>query len=241
MKIYQVVPAVMLVMGMSSAHAVQTAGAALQVQATGEVVAANDQAQLVFVVEEQDKDKAVAASRVNQRMNRGIALLKKADATASLKTQGYYTYPVYSEAQPQAGKARVIVAWQVGQRLSMTTNHLTALPQMVASVQNTLALNGVQFGLSPALQKKQDAALLTNAYANLAERAGFIAQAMGRRQEDVLLEEVDVGTQDGGGRMPVMMSARADMAKGAVQVEEPSFEPGETTLSIGVSGKFRLK
>ena len=70
------------------------------VPAFGEVTHPNDQATATFLVEEQDKDKAVAASRVNQKMTQGLDILRKQDPQATLKTQGYYTYPVYAEARP---------------------------------------------------------------------------------------------------------------------------------------------
>ena len=47
------------------------------VPAYGEVVQPNDQAQATLMVEEQDKDKSAAASRVNQKMNQGLALLRQ--------------------------------------------------------------------------------------------------------------------------------------------------------------------
>jgi uncharacterized protein YggE len=67
----------------------------------------NDQATITLSVEEVDKDKALAASRVNQKMKQGLEIVKKADPQASLQTQGYYTYPVYPEevAPPQASRA----------------------------------------------------------------------------------------------------------------------------------------
>jgi predicted secreted protein len=49
------------------------------------------------MVEEQDKDKAAAASRVNQKMKQGTDIVRKEDGKATLKTMGYYTYPVYPE------------------------------------------------------------------------------------------------------------------------------------------------
>ena len=46
-----------------------------------------------------------------------------ADPQAKLKTQGYYTYPVYPEDRPlpngQMPKQRVPTAWRVGQYLSL--------------------------------------------------------------------------------------------------------------------------
>src|SRR3982751_5590470 len=77
-----------------------TSGTLVVVPAFGEVTHANDQAIATLAIEEQDKDKAAAASRVNLKMKQGQDIVKKANPQASLKTQGYYTYPVYPEDRP---------------------------------------------------------------------------------------------------------------------------------------------
>ena len=66
-----------------------TAGTLVIVPAHGEVTQANDQAIISFMIEEQDKDKAAAASRVNQKMKQGTDIVRREDPQAQLKTQGY--------------------------------------------------------------------------------------------------------------------------------------------------------
>lgn len=66
--------------------------------------------------------KSLAASRVNDKMKRGMDLLRKADPQAVLKTERYYTYPVYPDPVPARtngsatvqAAARVPVAWRAG-------------------------------------------------------------------------------------------------------------------------------
>ena len=79
---------------------VATTGTLVVVPAFGEVKHANDQATMMFAVEEHDKDKAAAAARVNRKMKEGTDIVRRADPQAELKTQGYYTYPVYPEVPP---------------------------------------------------------------------------------------------------------------------------------------------
>ena len=88
----------------TAAETLPTTGTLVVVPAFGEVKHANDQAVATFAIEEQDKDKAAAASRVNQKMKQGTDILKKADPQASLKTQGYYTYPIYAEQPRNASR-----------------------------------------------------------------------------------------------------------------------------------------
>ena len=234
-----------------------TAGSLVVVPAYGEVTVPNDQATVYFNIEEQDKDKAVAASRVNQKMKAGSETVRREDPKAQLKTQGYYSYPVYADEQqprPMEGRAapkqRQLLGWRVGQSLEVKTTSLAGLERMVATVQKTLALGGLHFGLSPEASKKLDDQRIAATYRNLNERVAAIAAAMGRPVSDATLEVIDF---EGSGNY----AGRPEMADGALaknmramaapppppslEVSQPSFEPGETTLQMQVVGKVRFK
>lgn len=230
---------------------VQTAGTLVVVPAEGEVTQANDEARATFMLEEQDKDKAAAASRVNLKMKQGTDIIRSADPQARLKTHGYYTYPIYSDepVQPRTGNAakpRQPVGWRVGQYLEVTTVNLAALPKTVAAAQKLLALNGLQFGLSDAATAKLDQQRIEASYRKLNDRIAAIARAMGRRPADAVLETIDFeatgayAPQADMARAKTMSMAPAS-ARESAPVEEPNFEPGETTLQMRVVGKVKFK
>jgi len=236
----------------TTAPAAATTGTLVVVPAFGEVKHANDQATMLFAVEEHDKDKAAAAARVNRKMKEGTDIVRRADPQAELKTQGYYTYPVYPEVPPmpqptgRAAAKPVPISWRVGQYLEVKTKNLAELPKTAAAAQKVLQINGVNFGLSPELEKRLDDQRIAATYRNLNERIVSIARAMGRQPSEAVLDTVDF---EGSGNYadnaeargaPMMMSARAKMAD-ADQVPEPSFEPGETTLQMRLVGKVRFK
>lgn len=225
---------------------IQTSGTLIVVPAFGEVKHLNDEARATFMIEEQDKDKVAAASRVNQKMKQGMGIIKREDPQAVLKTRGYYTYPVYPDEQIQPrqnNRARQPVSWRVGQYLEVTTTNLDGLPKTVAAAQRVLALNGLHFGLTEASGKKLEERLIAAAYWNLTERIAAIAKAMERKVSDATLEVVDFegsgayAQQQDMGAAKVMRAASTE----AVSVEEPSFEPGETTLNMRVVGKIKFK
>jgi uncharacterized protein YggE len=225
-----------------------TAGTLVVVPAFGEVKHANDQAIATLAIEEQDKDKAAAASRVNLKMKQGIEILKKEDPQASLKTQGYYTYPVYPEERPlangQQAKPRVPTGWRVGQYVQLTTTSLDKLPKTMAAAQRVLALSSLQFGLTPETTKQLDDQRIAATYKNLNERIASIASAMGRKVGDAVLDTVDFEGSGNYARegvaQPAPMMMRAKMMDSG-EVSEPSFEPGETTLQMHLVGKVRFK
>ncbi|WP_343730681.1 SIMPL domain-containing protein [Duganella sp.] len=234
----------------AQAQSLSTAGTLVVVPAFGEVKRANDQAIATFSVEEVDKDKAAAASRVNAKMKQGQEIVKKADPHAALKTQNYYTYPVYPEEPPlqpgQPRKPRVPTAWRVGQSLQVVTPNLDSLPRTVAAAQSILSLNNLHFSLTPETTRQLEDQRIAATYLNLNERITSIAKAMGRKVSDAVLDTVDFEgsgnygnrVEVGGSRMVAMAAAPAPPPPG---VTEPSFEPGETTLSMRLVGKVRFK
>ena len=241
-----------LVLGSAHAYAqsVPTTGTTVIIPASGEVRAANDLAIATLAIEEQDKDKAAAASRVNTKMKQGLDILKAQDPQASLKTMGYYTYPVYPEDRPvqplAANKPRQPTAWRVGQYVEVKTTNLTGLPKTVAAAQKVLTLNAINFGLTPATLRKLDDQRIAATYKALNERIASVAAAMGRPVTDAVLDTVDFegsGNYAGGGReaAPAPMMMRSMAMKDSAEVAEPSFEPGETTLDMRLVGKVRFK
>ena len=224
-----------------------TTGALVIVPGFGTVTRANDEAHATFGVEEQDKDKALAASRVNQKIRQGTEILKREDPQARLKTRGYYTYAVYSDSDSSRPlKSRQIIGWRVGQYVEATTQNVSALPRTVAAAQQVLALNGLRFTLTEKTARSADDELIASAYRNLTDRIASIAHAMGRNAADAVMDTVDY---EGSGAyapqaQPLMRAspAAAGMAASAAQaVEEPDFEPGETTLTMRVVGRVRFR
>ncbi|MFC5479374.1 SIMPL domain-containing protein [Massilia suwonensis] len=235
--------------GAQTLPAPSTSGTMVIVPANGEVRHANDEATVTFAVEEFDKDKAAAAARVNRKMKEGTEIVRRADPKAELKTQGYYTYPVYPEPPVQPLPASrtpvkpVPSGWRVGQYLEVKTTSLAELPKTAAAAQKVLQINGINFGLAPATEKKLDDQRIAETYRNLNERIVSIARAMGRNPADAVIDTVDFeGSGNYGGRPEMQMMAAAPRMKTADDaMSEPSFEPGETTLQMRLVGKVKFK
>ncbi|MBB3212069.1 uncharacterized protein YggE [Herbaspirillum sp. Sphag1AN] len=227
----------------ANAQSIQTSGAQLVVPANAEITLPNDQAHVTLTVQEQDKDQATAASRVNQKMKQGIDIVKRQDPQAQLRTRGYFTYAVYADdAQHNnnnSNKPRAIVGWRVGQTLEVTTTNLQGLPKTVAAAQSVMALNGLDFGLTPASSKKLDDALIDATYRNLNERIVSIARTMGRNPADISVDTLDFEGSGNFVAAPKAMMMRAAAVPEAVA--EPSFEPGESTLSMRLVARLRIK
>jgi predicted secreted protein len=228
-----------------------TSGTLIIVPASGEVKHANDEATVTFSVEEQDKDRAAAQARVNQKMKQGTEILRREDPQAQLKTVNYYSYPVYPEVpdnppRPLANQAvrRIPIGWRVGQYLEVKTRNLDNLPKAAAEAQKVLGISNIDYHLSPELTRKLDDERIAATYRNLNERIGSIARAMGRNPADAVIDTVDfegsghyVQGEGAAAPMAMMRGKRADMA----EMPEPSFEPGVTRLEMHLVGKVKFR
>jgi predicted secreted protein len=99
------------------------------------------------------------------------------------------------------------------------------------------------FGLTDATRKKVDEKQIAVTYINLTERIAAVAKAMGRNPSDAILDTVDF---EGSGAYAQQSDAAPRLAMSAkaqesAPVDEPSFEPGETTLRMQVVGKVKFK
>jgi len=110
----------------------------------------------------------------------------------------------------------------------------------VAAVQQTLALNGLNFSLAEETVKNLEAKRVNAAYKNLGERVQLIAKAMGRDVADSAIESLDFdGSANHFAPQPRMFAVAAPMMKGSA-VQETSFEPGETILTTTIVAKIKF-
>jgi len=235
----------------STTPAFGTGGTLVVVPAFGEVRHANDEATVIFSVEEQDKDRAAATARVNQKMKQGTDIVRRADPSAELKTVNYYSYPVYPEvadtprplANGMGTVRRIPIGWRVGQSLEAKTRNLAQLPKTAAAAQSVLGIASIDYHLSPTLTRKLDDERIAATYRNLNERIASIARAMGRKLDDAVIDTIDFensGNYAGERAAAPMAMMRAKQAD-ADAMPEPSFEPGETTLQMQLVGKVKFR
>ena len=128
--------------------------------------------------------------------------------------------------------------------LDLTTTNLATLPRTVAAAQKILALSAINFGLSDATSKRLDDRRIAATWQNLGERLNEIAAAMGRKVSDAAIDTVDFEGSGAYAQAPEAMMAKGAMRSAMaepISIEEPSFEPGETTLHMRLVAKVRFK
>lgn len=207
-------------------------GSLVHMTGSAEIEVPNDEAFANFFVELQDPDAARAQSLVNQRVTEGVAALKKADPKAVVETGSYWTYPVY------ARDSRTIVGWRVRQTVTLRTADLAAVARTVAAAQQHLALGGIDFRLTRAARERVEGELIQRALANLNARVAAAAQALGVPTSRVRIEELNFGGT--AHQPPIVAYARAAPQLAEAKVAEPTFDPGQSSQQLTVSGKVRF-
>jgi predicted secreted protein len=170
---------------------------------------------------------AEAASRVNETMSWALGEAQRIDAVKAT-TLDYRTNPVYED--------RRIRAWRVQQSLRLESGDRAALTQLLATLQERLAIESLGHEVSPAVREATEERLIEAAIARFRERAGRVTQAFGRASYGLV--NVNVGSSGYQPRPPVAYAGR--MLAMEAKVAEPNIEPGQQTITVDVNGTIEL-
>jgi predicted secreted protein len=189
---------------------------------------ANDWVTAVIGTSDEDSDAARLADRVNQTMKWALDTAKKARGV-EVKSGGYTTHPVY-------GKDGKIARWGASQDLILESADVDAVSELVGKLQSRLLLRSIAFSVSPETRAKVEEALIGELLAGFQERSKKIQEGLGARDWEL----VSLSIQTPGMPGPVPMYARAEMAMDKA-VAAPSFESGQSTLTIRADGTIELE
>jgi len=197
--------------------------------ANAEQEVVNDLFVAVLYTEHEGQRQAEVAERVNAAMAWAI---EQAKTAAGVKTQTlqYSTYPVY------ANDSTRVTGWRARQSLRLEGRDAKAIGELVAALQEKLAVESVGQAVSREARRTAEDGLTATALAQFDARAKQIAAALGR--PGYRLVRINVSNTGNPG-MPIAyrgaMMAEASMKSAPVQVEA-----GEQTLGVVVSGTIQL-
>lgn len=173
---------------------------------------------------------APSPAESSRQVNASIAdALRAAKAYSGVKAQsgGTSTYPIYSKA----GK---IESWRMRSDLVLESRNLAELSELLGKLQASLAVSSLAMHPSPETRKKAENEALVDAIAAFRQRAGIVAETLGK---PFTIRELSVNT--GGRTMPPTLRA-AGKAMAAEAAPMP-MEAGESLVSATVSGKIELE
>ncbi len=203
----------------------------LNVEASGEVKAAPDQATITLGVQTQGKTAGDAMTQNRERMAATLAALKtqgveaKDIRTTALNLNAQYAY--------ENGQAPRLTGYQASNEVAITVRDVTKLGATVDAVTGAGAnqVTGISFGLADA-RPVEDVARRA-AVKQLQARAALYAEATGMKVARLVNLSEGGGYQPGPVRPLPMMAMRKNSAPTPI-------EPGELTVRIDVSAVYEL-
>jgi len=194
------------------------------VQSVAEV--GNDLLVAVLYAREEGRDPRAVAERVNRAAAWGVQRAKAA-ADIEVETLDYRTQPLYERNGQLSGR------WRISQSIRLQSGDSAALSELLGELQERLALQSLDYQLSPERRGAAEDELIATALARFRQRAELVAESMGAAGYRVL--QVDINTPRGGQR-PMMLrsAAMADAAPG------PAIEAGDQRVQVQLRGSIRL-
>jgi len=185
----------------------------------------NDTVIATLYAQEEGSDSVQLANLVNKRISSAIELVKQHDAI-KLQTSNYSTTPVYHNNK--------ITGWRVRQSIRLESQDMTLISKVLGNLQETLALQGIDFAVSPELKNKTDDILIGEALKVFEQRAKNITQQLQRKNYKIV--DINVSTSAN----PYVRRNYEAVAM-ASKVAPPSIEGGEQTIQVSISGQIEME
>ena len=183
----------------------------------------------------EDADPKVVQDTINKKMKEAVDTAKKVD-TVKVSTQQYYVHE-YDRSRGQ--NARRDMVWRGNQSLQIKGKEADDFLELAGDLQEMgLAMNGLNYTLSPEKLEETRNSLLEAALAKLVEKSERTAKALGKSSSEMLQINVDMG---GNHYQPPVMRAMAMDGMAKAEMAAPVAAPSESQISLTVSAQALLK
>ena len=196
----------------------------LSVNATAQLE--NDTMVASLFAQEEGSQAAELSAVVNQRIRNALELVKK-HPQIKHQTNAYSSNPIYNNNK--------ITGWRVSQSLRLESTNMALMSDVLGKLQADLALQSMQFAVSPASKNRQDEILIDEALEAFSKRAQQVVKKLERRNYKIV--DINISTSGARGIRPqYQMRALAMDAESS-----PAVSAGEQTVTVTVSGNIELE
>ncbi|MEW6563696.1 MAG: SIMPL domain-containing protein [Pseudomonadota bacterium] len=167
------------------------------------------------------------ARQLNTSLN---SALKKAASYHTVKTSSgnQQTFPLY-------GKNHRLEGWRGHAELRIESRDFKAATELIAQLQASMQLTGLQFALAPETRKQTENELIGSALGAFKQRAEAIRTALGARGYKLVRLAINPGFD----AAPLVMSRKGAMLSDAAP-PTPELAGGESRISVQISGTIEL-
>ena len=200
----------------------------LQVSAESEIE--NDLMTAHLTVEDEDRNSAELADRINQEMLWALLQIERYPSITS-STQNYSTYPKYEHNR--------IVGWRSSQTLMLKGKDFDEIKAAIGVLQERLTVRSMRFKPTPETRQEAEDKLIADALAAFRKRSVLIQSSMQATDYRVIHMSVDTN----GYSRPVYRAETMAMdARGAAKsVTQPAVDAGTSRIQIVVHGEIQLQ
>ena len=199
----------------------------VQLSATATMQVANDTLSAQLYAQREGSNLAQLANDVNRSINQAVERVKQVEGV-TLQTQGYQTYPVHQQQR--------LTGWRVRQSIRLESQDGAKLSQLLSELQSELALESLQYSISPKQRETAEEQLVGEAISAFQRRAALVTKQLGH--QDYRLVEMHINASGDTGQ-PVRLRAGVMAMESAVA--PPSLEAGSQTLRVDVNGTIELQ
>lgn len=186
----------------------------------------NDLLVAILYTEKQGTNASALAAEVNETVHWALAQVK--DNTAiKFQTMDYRTNPVY--------RKQTLSGWEVRQSLRLESAEATVLSELLGALQERLAIQSIDYQLSPKQRRLAEDRLINEALAAFEQRAQQITQQL--KRPGYRLVKLQIRT-DEHSRPPVLRAMAMEARSASTP---PAFVPGEQRLTVEVAGTIELQ
>jgi predicted secreted protein len=190
---------------------------------------ANDLLTANLSVNYSDKQPARVAQHLTTVLNNA---LKTAGVFGVVKTSSgnQQIYPVY-------GNHNQIDTWRGEAQIHLESRDFKAAAELIAQLQSTLQLSGIQFSIAADTRRQLENNLMTEALDAFKQRADAVRSTLGGKSYQFVHLNIQQ-TGQAGYPQPMVMMARGAMVEAASVA--PNFAAGSSQVGIQVSGTIEL-
>jgi predicted secreted protein len=195
----------------------------LQAQAEREIP--NDQLTVLLALEEEGKEAAKIANKINQDMDWALKIVgKKSEVNSS--TQAYNTYPIYDK--------RTVIGWRAIQKLELKSTNITELSELVGKLQSRLQVKNMRFSPTRETRVQHENELIEEAMMAFKQRVDIIKKHM----DDKNVRIVNMHVNTGAGHNRSIYAESRVMAMDSKSA--PAVEAGKSQITVTVSGSVQF-
>lgn len=192
----------------------------------------NDLMVVTLVVQEEDKNAASLANKVNVTMAWALDNLGSHESIA-VRSRNYQTFPKYDSI-----KKRQLIGWSAIQSIELETDDFTAAGNVIQILQERLQVQSINLSVKPATREKAADVLIENALNSFKDRAALVQRNLNSGGFRIL--ELDISTTR---NAPTFRDSRVlsvDSYSTRSVESAPAIVAGSSTVKVQVQGRIQL-